>query len=65
MYLLEISSLALSLFFFFWQYLSLTLGPHTSYAGALQLEPFCYPLFVLDIFEIGYLELFAQIGFKS
>jgi hypothetical protein len=33
-------------------------------AGALLLEPFHLPFFVLSIFGIGFHELFAQAGFE-
>jgi hypothetical protein len=32
--------------------------------GTLPLEPFCQPIFVLDIFEIASCELFAGAGLK-
>jgi hypothetical protein len=49
---------------YFWQYWGLNLGPHTSYAGTLLLEPFCQSFFVLGIFEIGSHELLAWAGLK-
>jgi hypothetical protein len=51
------------LFFFFW-YRCLNSGPHPYKADVLLLEPLHQSLFVLAIFKIKCLELFAQAGYK-
>jgi hypothetical protein len=47
-----------------WPYWGLSSEPHTWKVGALLLEPLHQPLFVLDIFLIGCLKLFAQAGLE-
>jgi hypothetical protein len=40
-------------------------GPHAYWAGAVPLESLCQPCFVLSIFKIGSLKLFARGWFQT